>query len=297
MAVIAFVRRSDQPPYKIKKSSQAIWISPNGDTTFNLECIIDLTEVSDSPLSEVIAIVYSEVPLENVAEENDLFLNAEFCDYLYDGYYERRSEQFVKLLVAPEEQQYVKIAQIRNIETTYKGSYSRIRIFFRDYLKVERSDVCGGETVKYAGYRIRYTIPKYAKKIKRRLYSEATWTISIRPYDNKILGTLAKNEEIIDLEFLYYWVVLPRGFFVTAHAPALHEIRDLEMDPWKKIYPKLQKNSICYAWKIRSPNKGARLHLDFREPSFDPYWAFWAFLITTAAFLLTLLFFIFVGKT
>lgn len=118
-------------------------------------------------MSEVIAIVYSEVPLENVAEENDLFLNAEFCDYLYDGYYERRSEQFVKLLVAPEEQQYVKIAQIRNIERL------PIRVFilsnpyfFRDYLKVERSDVCGGETVKYAGYRIRYTIPKYAKRLK-----------------------------------------------------------------------------------------------------------------------------------
>ncbi len=293
VAVIAFIRRSDQPSYKIKKASQAIWVEPNGDVTFNLECIIDLTEVSDSQMNEVIVIVYGEISPENVAEENDLFLNAEFCDYLYNGWYERRSEQFVKLLVTPTEHQYVKIAQIRNIETTPRGSYSRIRIFFRDHLRAERSDTCGGKMVKYAGFRIRYTIPKYAKKIKRHLYTEATWTISVRPYDNKVLGTLARNEKIVDLDFLYYWVVLPRGFFVTAYSPTLHQIRDLEIDPWKRICPKLQKDSICYSWKLESPSKGARLHLDFREPPFDPYWAFWAFLITAAALLLTLLFFIF----
>jgi hypothetical protein len=75
VAVIAFIRRSDQSSYKIKKASQAIWVEPNGDVNFNLECIIDLIEVSDSQMNEVIVIVYGEIPPENIAEENDLFLS------------------------------------------------------------------------------------------------------------------------------------------------------------------------------------------------------------------------------
>lgn len=293
LAVIAFIKRNNQPKYKIKKVSQAIWVAPNGDATFNLECIFELIGLSsDSSMNEIIVIIDGDVPLKDVSEENELFLNANFCDYLYDGQYERKSEEFVKLLAAPNNQQYVKIAQIHNIETTFKDSYSQIRIFFRYNLHEERSNVCSGELVKYAGFRIKYTISKYAKKIKRHLYTESTWTISIRPYDNKVLGELSRNEEIVDLEFLYYWVVLPRGFFVTAHAPMLHEIRNLEINPWKIVYPKLEKDQISYAWKLKSPSEGARLHLDFREPSFDPWWAFWAFLITALALIFTLLFFI-----
>lgn len=164
MALIAFVRRKDQPQYKIKKASQAIWIAPNGDTTFNLECIIELTGISSNfPVNEIIVIASGEIPVENVAEENNLFLNANFCDYLYDGQYERRSEEFVKLLAAPNDPQYVKIAQIRNVETEFRGSYSRIRIFFRNLCE-EQSSICDGQLVKYAGFRIKYSIPKYAKK-------------------------------------------------------------------------------------------------------------------------------------
>lgn len=293
MAVIAFIRRNDQPRYKIKKVSQAVWVAPNGDTIFNLECIIDLADVSlDSPMNEIIAIVYGEIALQDVAEENDLFLNANFCDYLYDGQYERRSEDFVRLLVASDDKQYVRIAQIRNIETSVRESHALIRIFFRHSLSRGQSDVCGGELVRYAGFRIRYSIPRYCRKLKRHLYTEATWTIDIRPYDDKVLGQRARNEEIVDLELLYYWVVLPLGFFVTSYAPALHQVRTLEVDPWRIIHPELQKESICYAWKLNSPSTGTRLHLDFREPSFDPRWAFWAFLITAVALILTLLFFL-----
>jgi len=204
VALIAFVRRENQPQYKIKKASQAIWIAPNGDTTFNLECIIELTDISSNfPVNEIIVIASGENPVENVAEENNLFLNANFCDYLYDGQYERRSEEFVKLLAAPNDPQYVKIAQIRNVETEFRGSYSRIRIFFRN-LNEEQSTICEGQLVKYAGFRIKYLIPKYAKKIKRHLYTEPTRTISIRPYDDKVLGDLTRNEEIIASDFLYF---------------------------------------------------------------------------------------------
>ncbi|MCD6455297.1 MAG: hypothetical protein J7K81_00655 [Methanophagales archaeon] len=68
--------------------------------------------------------------------------------------------------------------------------------------------------------------------------------------------------------------------------------KNLETNPWKIVYPKLEKDQISYAWKHKSPSEGARLHLDFREPSFNPWWAFWAFLITALALLFTLLFFI-----
>lgn len=250
-----------------------------------------MTDISSNfPVNEIIVIASGENPVENVAEENNLFLNANFCDYLYDGQYERRSEEFVKLLAAPNDPQYVKIAQIRNVETEFRGSYSRIRIFSRN-LNEEQSTICEGQLVKYAGFRIKYLIPKYAKKIKRHLYTEPTRTISIRPYDDKVLGDLTRNEEIIASDFLYFWVVLPRGFFVTAYAPMLHDIRNLEIDPWEIVYPKLEKDQICYSWKLDSPGK-VRLHLDFREPSFDPWWAFWAFLITATALLFTLLFFL-----
>lgn len=293
MAIIAFSRRSDQPQFGIKKAAQAIWVAPNGDTTFNLECILDLTNLSsESPLNEVMVIAGGEAPVENVTGENNLFLHADFCEYLYNGEYERRGEQFVKLLVAPNDPQYVKIAQIRNIEIAFRNYYSRIRIFFQNLCE-EQSNVCDGKVVKYAGFRIKYFIPKYAKRIKRHLYTEATWTISLRPYDNKVLGELARNEEIVDLEVLYYWVVLPRGFFVTAYAPMLHDIRNLEVDPWMTMCPRLKKDQICYSWKVGSIREGVRFHLDFREPSFNPAWACWAFLITTAGLLITLLLFCF----
>jgi len=293
LTVVAFARRSDQPKFKIKKASQAIWINPGGDATFNLECIIDLTEVPpESPLNEVVILIDGRVAPESIVQENDLFLNANFCDYLYDGKYERKSESFVKLLVAPDVYQFIKIASIHHIEVTPQEHYTRIRIFFSENLRKERSDVCG-DLVKYAGFRIRYTIRKFARKIKKHIYSEAIYTIDLRPYDTKVIRELTTREELVDLELLYYWVVLPQGFFVTAYAPQLHQIRNLELDPWRNVYQKLEEGSICYAWKLVSPSVARRLHLDFKEPAFEPKWTFWLALLAMISFLITLLRFFF----